>query len=151
MKMKNNFELNNLSILDIANALKNVNVVIDQIALHIRNDLDIDQMGLEKLTKELQRFNLRKTIKNEYIYGEKLCIGNVNLTIIMFNYSDESLSLLAKYSEFIFDWDQPALPENLTLLYKEEVIFYTIAHESFFKFLNIEDDKLKKLLTILNK
>ena len=143
--MKKYKGLSNLSISVIVNLLKREKIFVDKIVLHVRSDLEINKITLEKLKGDLEKFDLNVTISKEYKYGEKLFMKDSFITIFEFSYCEESLKTITNYSENIFSWNQPKFPENFTLLSGGKIVFYCIAHEHYFRFINIEDGILKRI------
>lgn len=91
---------------------------------------------IEMLLNDLSNYLIDKTIVNEWP-GTKLLLGNASL--FKYHLNDQTIFILSNYSNDIFDWVLPNLPEDLILYKDDKPIFISITHEKEL-YLEIEDD-----------
>lgn len=96
----------------------------------------------------LEPFLIRKYKSNEWP-GTKL-IGN-KATIYLLHYNVETITIIKKYTNRLFDWKYPNLPEDICFLDKNEnVILATISHEND-AFINTNIEIEKDFIIFFNK
>jgi len=114
-------------------------------SLVVRETLTLDSKGQEVLDL-LKPFLISEDNVSEWP-GTKLYDGTAKLFIFILN--TKTISILLDFSNNIFDWVQPSLPEDLCLLRNDKAgLFISISHEKdfYFELTNKEYIKLDKLL-----
>lgn len=72
--------------------------------------------------------------------GTKLLLDQAAL--YLFELNNESAFILSQYDDYIFNWIQPELPEDVVFYQNENPIFISITHErdAYFE-LNVDNEK----------
>ncbi len=113
----------------------------DQALLVRRLDQPIYGSGLD-LLNQLEPHLIEKTLSSEWpgtvLYGHEA-------EVIRFNLNDMSLRILLRSAQGLFEWQQPELPEDLSVLRNDgEAVLLSIAHEELWV-LALADRELSQL------
>lgn len=123
--------------------------VIDckHLLLVVRNSIQIDSEG-KNIQLKLIPFLCNVSQKNEW---PGTTLSNSNATIYKYYLNPECIAIIRKFSNRLYQWQQPTYPEDLCLLRDDDTPWLvSIAHESD-GFLLLSKDEATRLLISLPK
>jgi hypothetical protein len=92
----------------------------------VREDFKLDS-PVKSLIEDLSIYFIERRTVKEWP-GTKLLLGEAD--IFVFNYNSEVAFILSKYSDDLFNWTHPNLPEDLVFYKDLNPVFVSISHEN---------------------
>lgn len=102
-----------------------LDVYADSFSFTCREGIPIPKK-LENLLDDLSPYLIEKKEVMEWP-GTKLLLDKAAL--YLFDLNTESAFILSQYDDYIFNWIQPELPEDVVFYQNEHPIFISITHE----------------------